>query len=112
MMRSILRWSSIVILFLAGLGLLFLTANPLDDVSAVRQRAGVMVRGRWFAEAELQAMLAELVASYRAGWLQRLWPAGIVAVAVALAARRIRWRGKTCTASWPAFGTWACSCCP
>ncbi|MFQ5596306.1 MAG: amidohydrolase family protein [Anaerolineae bacterium] len=74
--------------------LLLLTANPLEDVSAAQQRAGVMVRGRWFAESELQAMLGGLVASYEPGWFQRVWPAGIVAVAVVLAARRLRRRGS------------------
>lgn len=72
--------------------LLLLTANPLDDVSSVRQRAGVMARGRWFMEAELQAMLEELAASYRPGWLERVWPLGPLAAAVALLARRLRRR--------------------
>lgn len=40
--------------------LLLLDANPLDDVGNVARRAGVMVRGRWMPESEIQAGLAEL----------------------------------------------------
>jgi len=40
--------------------LLLLTANPLADLTHVARRAGVMVRGRWIPEAELQARLARL----------------------------------------------------
>ncbi len=47
--------------------LLLLEANPLDDVAHLRQRAGVMVRGRWLPEADIQARLAEIAASYRQG---------------------------------------------
>jgi imidazolonepropionase-like amidohydrolase len=41
--------------------LLLLNANPLRDVANAARRAGVMVRGRWLSENELQAMLAGLV---------------------------------------------------
>ncbi|HSR50251.1 MAG TPA: amidohydrolase family protein [Acidobacteriota bacterium] len=44
--------------------LLLLEANPLEDVAHVRQRAGVMVRGRWLSEAELQRRLEELAESF------------------------------------------------
>ncbi len=47
--------------------LLLLAANPLDDVAHVQQRAGVMVRGRWLPEDQIQARLAEIAASYRQG---------------------------------------------
>ncbi len=40
--------------------LILLEANPLDDVSNMGRRAGVMVRGRWMPEAEIQAKLAKL----------------------------------------------------
>jgi imidazolonepropionase-like amidohydrolase len=40
--------------------LLLLNRNPLDDVAHVADRAGVMVRGRWLPEAEIQAGLQEL----------------------------------------------------
>ena len=44
--------------------LILLEANPLEDVRHVASRVGVMVRGRWYAEAELQRRLEDLAASY------------------------------------------------
>ncbi len=46
--------------------LILLDANPLENVSNVQRRAGVMVRGRWLPEAELQQRLEALAASNRA----------------------------------------------
>ncbi|MBL9209657.1 MAG: amidohydrolase family protein [Opitutaceae bacterium] len=43
--------------------LLLLTANPLQDLGHLARRAGVMVRGKWIPEAELQARLARLAAT-------------------------------------------------
>lgn len=40
--------------------LILLKANPLEDISAVQDRAGVMVRGRWYPEVEIQERLAEI----------------------------------------------------
>ena len=42
--------------------LVLLEANPLADIGNVARRAGVMVRGRWLSEAELQAGLARIAA--------------------------------------------------
>ena len=39
--------------------LLLLEANPLEDVANAARRVGVLVRGRWFPEAELQRRLRE-----------------------------------------------------
>lgn len=39
---------------------ILLNANPLEDVAHVRQRDGVMLRGRWFPEAEIQKRLAAI----------------------------------------------------
>jgi imidazolonepropionase-like amidohydrolase len=44
--------------------LILLEANPLDSIGATRQRTGVMTRGRWYTQAELDALVAELVATY------------------------------------------------
>lgn len=44
--------------------LLLLEANPLDSVANVARRAGVMVRGHWMTEAEIQARLGEIAAGY------------------------------------------------
>jgi imidazolonepropionase-like amidohydrolase len=46
--------------------LVLLEANPLDDISNVAKRAGVMVRGRWLAEKEIQERLAKIAASHSA----------------------------------------------
>ncbi len=75
--------------------LLLLEDNPLDDIANVRKRVGVMARGRWFSEAELQSMLAELAASYELGWFDRLWPLAIVGLAGMLAAQMVRARRKS-----------------
>ena len=44
--------------------LILLESNPLENISATRQRAGVMTRGKWYTQAELDALVAELVATY------------------------------------------------
>ena len=40
--------------------LILVEANPLADVANVAKRAGVMVRGRWLPEQEIQARLAKI----------------------------------------------------
>lgn len=42
--------------------LVLLEANPLTDIANVAKRAGVMLRGRWLPESELQAGLAKIAA--------------------------------------------------
>ena len=44
--------------------LILLGANPLADVTAASRRIGVMLRGRWFTESELQEKLEAVAASY------------------------------------------------
>lgn len=44
--------------------LILLEANPLEDIGNAQQRAGVMVRGRWLPESEIQQRLKEIAASY------------------------------------------------
>ena len=46
--------------------LVLLTANPLDNIANTEKRAGVMVRGRWFADAELQTMLNGVAGRFQA----------------------------------------------
>lgn len=43
--------------------LILLTANPLEQLANVERRAGVMVRGRWLPESEIQARLAQIAAA-------------------------------------------------
>jgi len=44
--------------------LLLLEVNPLRDVGNVAKRCGVMVRGRWYPQTELDARLETLAAKY------------------------------------------------
>jgi imidazolonepropionase-like amidohydrolase len=46
--------------------LLLLDANPLEDVRHAARRAGVVLNGRWFPEAELQAELERRARSFEA----------------------------------------------
>ena len=46
--------------------LVLLEANPLRDIAATREIAGVMIQGRWLAKPELDAGLEELAAGYEA----------------------------------------------
>jgi imidazolonepropionase-like amidohydrolase len=45
--------------------LVLLKANPLEDIANVSQQAGVMVRGRWLPEGEIQSRLRRIAADYR-----------------------------------------------
>lgn len=44
--------------------LILLLGNPLEDVSATEKRVGVMVRGKWFTQDELDRLVAEFVSTY------------------------------------------------
>jgi len=46
--------------------LILVDANPLEDVGNVARRAGVMVRGRWLPESEIQDRLARIAAAHAA----------------------------------------------
>lgn len=48
--------------------LLLLNANPLEDVSNTERRAGVMVRGRWLPQTELQKMLDDIAPRFQAAF--------------------------------------------
>jgi imidazolonepropionase-like amidohydrolase len=45
--------------------LILLNANPLEDISNIARRSGVMVRGRWLSEREIQMRLGQIAASHR-----------------------------------------------
>ncbi len=47
--------------------LILVDANPLEDITNVQKRSGVMLRGQWLSEAELRKMLAKLAALYGNG---------------------------------------------
>lgn len=40
--------------------LILLDANPLETLANVARRSGVMVRGRWLPESDIQARLAQI----------------------------------------------------
>jgi imidazolonepropionase-like amidohydrolase len=46
--------------------LILVEGNPLKDVSNIGKRAGVMLRGRWLPESEIQKRLDEIAALWRA----------------------------------------------
>ena len=46
--------------------LILLAANPLDNVKNARHPLGVMLKGRWFPQSELQKMLDAMVAKFAA----------------------------------------------
>jgi imidazolonepropionase-like amidohydrolase len=46
--------------------LILVEGHPLQDVSALRRRVGVMLRGRWLPESELRRGLDGLIAGYHA----------------------------------------------
>ncbi len=46
--------------------LILLDDNPLDDLAHLKQKRGVMARGRWFPQAALDQLLADLATSYAA----------------------------------------------
>ena len=44
--------------------LLLLDANPLEDITNISRRAGVMLHGRWLTEDDLQYRLSALAKKY------------------------------------------------
>lgn len=44
--------------------LILLESNPLESVVATRTRRGVMSRGRWYTQAQLDELVSEVVATY------------------------------------------------
>lgn len=69
--------------------LILLENNPLSDVRNLQKRSGVMLRGRWLPEAQLQSMLASLVDSYKPSLAERIWPFSFVAIAIFLITRKV-----------------------
>jgi imidazolonepropionase-like amidohydrolase len=47
--------------------LVLLDADPLLNIRNLSRRSGVMVRGRWFAAAELEQGLEDIARRYRPG---------------------------------------------
>ena len=80
--------------------LVLLEGNPLEDIANTRQIAGTMVRGRWYARADLDIMLEEVAKDYEAAEttqtvLKITFPVVVVLLLVALVwfiVRRVRRR--------------------
>jgi len=70
--------------------LILLNDNPLENVSAVRDQSGVMLRGRWLPQEQVQSMLDGLVASYKPNLFGRIWPLGLIALSIYLIIQKIR----------------------
>jgi imidazolonepropionase-like amidohydrolase len=70
--------------------LILLENNPLEDVGNIRQRVGVMVRGRWLTGVQLQSMLAGLVESYQPNLVERIWPLIFFVAAGTMILRKVR----------------------
>ncbi|MBI5934826.1 MAG: amidohydrolase family protein [Chloroflexi bacterium] len=70
--------------------LILLENNPLLDVSNIQNRSGVMVRGRWLTNEQLQSMLDGLVESYKPNLVERLWPLGLMALSIYMIVRKAR----------------------
>jgi len=68
--------------------LILLEDNPLNDVGNIQKRDGVMVRGRWLTEEQLQSTLAGLVESYKPNLVERLWPLGLIALSIYMIVRK------------------------
>jgi hypothetical protein len=50
--------------------LVLLKANPLEDIANMSQQAGVMVRGHWHSEQEIESRLKDIAAGYETGGKQ------------------------------------------
>ena len=46
--------------------LVLLNANPLDDITNTEKRAGVMLKGKWYAQAEMNGWLDEIAPKFHA----------------------------------------------
>jgi imidazolonepropionase-like amidohydrolase len=68
--------------------LILLEGNPLADAQNLQERSGVMLRGRWLSDDQLQEMLASLAASYTPGILDRIWPLILVGLGIFLIVRK------------------------
>jgi hypothetical protein len=50
--------------------LVLLDANPLDDIANTERRAGVMLKGKWYAQAELSGWLDEIAPRFHSAELK------------------------------------------
>lgn len=51
--------------------LILLNANPLDDISATKNRSGVMLKGKWYAQTELDRWLEEIAPKISSSFIEK-----------------------------------------
>jgi imidazolonepropionase-like amidohydrolase len=51
--------------------LVLLNANPLENISATENRAGVMLKGKWYTQAELDRWLDEIAPKIAGSFIQK-----------------------------------------
>ncbi len=51
--------------------LVLLNANPLEDISATKDRAGVMLKGKWYTQAELDKWLDEIAPKIAGSYVEK-----------------------------------------
>ena len=56
----------------------------------IQSRAGVMLRGRWYPEVQLQEMRQALAAFYSPTMIERMWPLALIGSAMYLFFRKVR----------------------
>lgn len=50
--------------------LILLNANPLDDISATKDRSGVMLKGKWYTQTELNGWLDEIAPKISGSYIE------------------------------------------
>lgn len=56
--------------------LILLNSNPLENISATENRAGVMLKGKWYSQAALNGWLDEIAPKIAGSYLPKHQPAG------------------------------------
>jgi imidazolonepropionase-like amidohydrolase len=51
--------------------LILLNANPMDDISATKDRAGVMLKGKWYTQTELNGWLDEIAPKIAGSYVEK-----------------------------------------
>ncbi|HEY5837454.1 MAG TPA: hypothetical protein VIT19_00360, partial [Pyrinomonadaceae bacterium] len=51
--------------------LILLNANPLDNIEATKNRAGVMLKGKWYPQAALNRELDEIAPKIQNSFIEK-----------------------------------------
>jgi hypothetical protein len=63
-------------------------------VGALQERAGVMLRGRWLTQEQIESLLDGLEESYQPNLLERAWPLVLIGLGIYLIWRMRRPSGR------------------